>query len=204
MKLKNKIIGLDLSLNGSAYCYTKKKEIYKYGKFQDTSLLEEGSYKNLIERIRFIHSDLLDLIIDLKHNKTPIVFFIEDTFINQMSVAKSLNYLGAVVRWTLYNLDMEYYNVSPQSLKSFITGKAQIVKGKKKELMLKEVYKKYYFDTDDNDICDAFSLMKFGECFFDNSTALGNHQLESIERYKIKLMEKQNDKRKIKKPKQKL
>lgn len=51
---------------------------------------------------------------------------------------------------------------SPQSVKKYLLGKGV---GQKKDLMLKEVYKQYKVDFDDNNICDAFIISKLGSDF---------------------------------------
>lgn len=47
--------------------------------------------------------------------------------------------------------------VTPGEVKKFVTGKANT----KKELVLKEVYKRYGFDTDINDVADAYAIARY-------------------------------------------
>lgn len=178
--MKKIICGLDLSLLNSAIAYQERKEIKSY-KFIDTS---EFKKEEAIKRISYIISDFICFI--NSKEKKELVFFIEDTFLMRNSSAKQLIYLGGIVRWELFNREIKYYNISPQSLKSFIVGKAQIKKGNKKQLMLKEIYKKYKIDVDDDNICDAIALVKLGECFFDKKKCLSKHQEKCIERLKNK------------------
>lgn len=47
--------------------------------------------------------------------------------------------------------------VTPGEVKKFVTGKGNA----KKELIIKEVYKRYGFDTDINDIADAYAIARY-------------------------------------------
>ncbi len=53
-------------------------------------------------------------------------------------------------------LDITYKMIAPGTLKKFVTGKGT----GKKELMLKEVYKRWGADFDDNNECDAYCLAR--------------------------------------------
>lgn len=57
--------------------------------------------------------------------------------------------------------DSDFYQIPPTSLKKFITGSGTA----KKELMVKEVYKRYQFDTNDDNAADAFSLAVMGRAY---------------------------------------
>lgn len=57
--------------------------------------------------------------------------------------------------------DSDFFQIPPTSLKKFITGKGTA----KKELMIKEVYKRYQFDTNDDNAADAFSLAVMGRAY---------------------------------------
>lgn len=178
--MKKIICGLDLSLNNTAIAYQKNKRIESY-KFIDTSKYKK---EESIKRINYIISDFIDFL-NQKTN-TEMTFFIEDTFLMRNKSAKQLIYLGGIIRYKLFCRKIKYYNVAPQFLKSFIIGKAQVKKGNKKQLMLKEIYKKYKVDVEDDNICDAIALLKFGECFLNNKKCINKHQENCIERYRKK------------------
>jgi hypothetical protein len=59
----------------------------------------------------------------------------------------------------------QIHQYNPSAIKKFITGRGNC----KKELVLKEVYRKFGFDTTINDIADAFALAKLVEGEFDGS-----------------------------------
>jgi len=58
-----------------------------------------------------------------------------------------------------YQLGYHYLMVAPTHLKKFITGKGNA----KKELMLMKVLKKYGIEFENNNLCDAYCLARYGE-----------------------------------------
>jgi crossover junction endodeoxyribonuclease RuvC len=73
--------------------------------------------------------------------------------------------------------------VPPTSVKKFLSSKGTA----KKELMLKEVYRQYGFDTDDNNIADAFVLGKMAWHIAHFRKHKKFHSSLSVERKKILL-----------------
>jgi crossover junction endodeoxyribonuclease RuvC len=69
----------------------------------------------------------------------------------------SIGELGGVIKLLLYDNSILFGLVQPTVLKKFVTGKGN----SKKELMLLNVYKKFGFDTDNNNIADAYALGRF-------------------------------------------
>ena len=61
------------------------------------------------------------------------------------------------LRIFLLKKDTDFKIVSPGDLKKFVTGKGNA----KKELMLKNVFKKWGADFDDNNLADAYSLARY-------------------------------------------
>jgi len=75
------------------------------------------------------------------------------------SRGQAMAQLGAlhfILRIFLFQEKLDYRVVEPTVLKRFVTGKGQ----GKKELMLKEVYKKWGADFDDNNLADAYGLAR--------------------------------------------
>lgn len=70
--------------------------------------------------------------------------------------------LGGILRYKLLieqKFDYEQFvQVSPSALKKFVTGKGNV----KKEQMMKEVFKRWGFDPEDNNEADAFALAIMG------------------------------------------
>jgi Holliday junction resolvasome RuvABC endonuclease subunit len=59
----------------------------------------------------------------------------------------------------VYSGRIEIITMVPGTIKKFVTGKGNA----KKELILKEVFRKFEFDTSDNNIADAFAIAKYIE-----------------------------------------
>lgn len=70
--------------------------------------------------------------------------------------------LGGILRYKLLieqKFDYEQFvQVSPSALKKFVTGKGNV----KKEQVMKEVFKRWGFDAEDNNEADAFALAVMG------------------------------------------
>ena len=88
----------------------------------------------------------------------PDIIFIEDYGFSFKGTAITLVEIGTMIRYNLWVNDFNYEVVTPTSLKKFVTGKGN----SPKDLIIKEVYKRWNFDTNDNDIADAFSMAMFG------------------------------------------
>lgn len=72
--------------------------------------------------------------------------------------------LGFSIRRDLQGYNV--LNVCPTHVKMFATGKGNA----KKEEMLKAVYKKWGYDTSDNNLADAYTLAKIGEAYCHGTT----------------------------------
>lgn len=75
----------------------------------------------------------------------------------------NLGELGGVLRLALYKRGIPTIEVPPTYLKKFMTGKGT----SPKNLMLKEAYKTYGVDIDDDNECDAFALALVAQQYFD-------------------------------------
>lgn len=74
-----------------------------------------------------------------------------------------VNRIFAIIIRALLQLNIGIFNtvaiseVNPQTIKRFITGKGNVSKA----LVLKEVYKKFGYDTDIDDLADAYAIAKY-------------------------------------------
>lgn len=76
--------------------------------------------------------------------------------------AAQLAALNYYIRIFLLQNNINYGFPTPPALKKFVTGKGNC----KKNLMLKEVYKKWGVDFTDDNICDAYSLSRLAKHIF--------------------------------------
>jgi len=124
-------------------------------------------------------SDLSKKITEYLKNYNPpkmIKIFIEGySFGSRLGQAFSIGEWGGVLRKSLYELGYNIAVIPPTSLKKFITGKGNA----KKELMLKEVFKKYNVDFTDNNLADAYGLARMAWSI-DKQSKLLNYEKEAI------------------------
>jgi len=66
--------------------------------------------------------------------------------------------LGTVLRLALTTSGIDYHEVAPTALKKFVSGKGNC----KKDVMILECYKRFGFETDDDNIADAVGLAHIG------------------------------------------
>lgn len=64
--------------------------------------------------------------------------------------------LGTLIRKHLLGCKVPYIDVPPSSLKMFATGKGNSAK----QVVMKEVFKRWGYDSNSDDVCDAFVLAK--------------------------------------------
>lgn len=84
--------------------------------------------------------------------------------------------LGGIVRFHLNNLGFTPLMIAPSTLKKFVTGKGNA----DKNVMLKEIYRRYHVDVDDDNMADAFALARLGQAL-KGSEDLSAFQAEIIE-----------------------
>lgn len=90
----------------------------------------------------------------------------------------SLQYeLGAVLRYVMWEKGVPFVEVAPTSLKKFVTGKGNA----KKDLMLLSVYKRWDFDTEDDNEADAYGLAQFGRALHGYDTGVPAVNLTAVE-----------------------
>jgi len=152
--MEEKFIGIDPSLTGTGFhTYDNCLLIVSNNKFSD------------VERIQYIVDSIALKIekIFLEGHK-PIVGIEGFSFMSKGRAISQLFGLGWAIRLWLHNNNIEYYEIPPHSWKKFLF-KNKLKKGAK-DLIILETYKKYGVEFDDNNICDAFNIMKFTESLY--------------------------------------
>lgn len=90
--------------------------------------------------------------------------------------AHQLGGLGYMVRHWLWKHDQKYLDVGPSALKKFVTGKGNV----EKNLMLKEAYKRFGLDVQDDNECDACCLAILGAHYLGLREPTINQQREVL------------------------
>lgn len=168
----SQVVGLDLSLTGTgiSVCDISSES------FQLSTL--DTSKLTGLKRMEFIRNSVME-----KMDKASFVVM-EDFAFSRGTGAYSLGGLGYLVRWSLWSKKMPFILVKPNQLKKFLTGKGNV----DKNVMLKEVYKKWNFDLDDDNQADALVLSQIGRALinqFSVTTAPQKEVLKDLRKQKL-------------------
>jgi crossover junction endodeoxyribonuclease RuvC len=129
------------------------------------------------------------------------VYGVDIVFVEGYSYAGKFNNsfqyeLGACIRMRLHEDGIPFVEVPPTSLKKFVTGKGN----SKKDLMLLGVYKRWDFDTNDDNEADAYGLAQFGRAMIGKPTGVPAVNLTALDKVlesgqpALKVISKQVDK----------
>lgn len=89
--------------------------------------------------------------------------------------------LAYIVRLLLWEANIPVLLVAPATLKKYTCGSGNA----KKELMLKEVFRRYSVDVNDNNIADAVALIKVGTAIIEIEPASTNEQREVLKKLRL-------------------
>jgi len=149
--------------------------LLKDGKIEKQVFLPTPSTDSIYKRVKTIQNT-----IRAQCEEMPDLFVIEGvSFASSGQTALQMGYLQFSIReHILYVLGQGFIDVSPLQLKKFALGKGS----GDKNLILKEVYKRWGYDTDNDNLADAFVLAKTGEAYLNYpDVKLPDFQLEVIQ-----------------------
>ncbi len=145
---KMNYIGLDLSLTATGVFVVDENSNEMFSREIKT---KPNQFDTPVERCYFIANTILEI---LKEHK-PDYITIEEYFVGrQPKTVIRLAELGSIVRFLLLTNGYDILTVAPTKLKKFVTGKGNCGK----ELILKDIFKKFNVDTNSNNIADAAGL----------------------------------------------
>ena len=146
-------VGLDLSLTGSGFCLKCGTELQ-----MSTLKTTPKTAPNDLARLQYIRDSLMEKVPDY-----TVMVCVEDFFVphrpSQMGAAKGLIMVGTLVRIALLERGLPFYIVSPGQLKKYATGKGNGPKG----LVIREIYKRWGVDANDDNQADACVLAHMAE-----------------------------------------
>lgn len=163
-----KVIGIDPSISGTALVYInngipKADYLIETSKIKQKVETQQDIILLKLKKLKKIYSQVYSLLDSIK----PDVIAIEGY--SYLGV-RSLTGQAEVTAMILFAIDKYLWrensktillSIQPTQLKKFITDKGTA----KKELMIKEIYKRFNFDTDNNNVADAFCLAKVAESY---------------------------------------
>lgn len=166
-----KVIGLDLSLSNTGIAVWNRTGTPKNQADCDSYFLEfysllSGQNNDLDARLlTMVNSIMLEpCFSDEARNILPELVVLEGlSFASNMGKSQERAALHYMVRQQMIAMGLPFIVVPPSSLKKFICK----VGFAKKELMMKEVFRRYGVDAADNNQADAAGLCFFGASFLD-------------------------------------
>lgn len=148
------VAGLDLSTTGTGICFLKDDG-------HDTSTITRLTKKTAWseeEMARFV-----DAIEEKIKANAPKLVAIEGYSHGSYNVAM-LAELGGCVRVMLHRLGVPYVVFAPSTLKKYVIGTGKTPKGKGKELVILNVFKRWKVEFETNDEADAYALARMARC----------------------------------------
>jgi len=150
------IIGLDPSLSGTGILSLQEGNVTLAEATRNRPELKS------IERVKLVNQRIKNAV----QKKTPDLIVIEGfSFGSKGQCLDIVHYLGWRIREELEllktNENIPWIEVSPTQLKKFATGKGVA----NKEIILQQVYKRWGYETNNNNIADAYVLARIGEAY---------------------------------------
>jgi crossover junction endodeoxyribonuclease RuvC len=165
-------IGLDLSLTGTGFCIKRGTELNMM-----TVKTTPKTAPNDLARLQYIRDYLISQI-----PAYTAMICVEDFFVphrpSQINAAKGLIMLGTVVRIALLERGLPFYIVSPPQLKKYATGKGNGPKG----LVIREIYKRWGVDANDDNQADACVLAHIAEAIHTKPGNLHKYQQDTVDK----------------------
>jgi len=172
-------VGLDMSLTSTGVCVKCDSNVQLH-----TIKSDPHKCPNDLDRLRWI----VDVVMSKIPPVVPNMVCIEDYFTPsnpyQIGAAIKLVSLGTMMRMKLYESGFPFFVVSPNQLKKYVLGKG----AGQKDLILREVFKRWGIDCKDNNQSDACVLAYMAEGLFFRI----NDKLDvlSLKRYELEVVEK--------------
>lgn len=180
------ILGVDLSLTGTGLCYSSDAGVPGLVGFLASQIQHEFAGRHYYAGCVATNSgDQFTRWLIIKQAvrclaSSADLIVIEGYSYGSPFQAHALGELGGIIRFNLYENKSRFTAVPPQAVKKFVSGKA----GCPKDIMIKEVFRRWQFDTNDNNVADAFSLCRIGEAI----SGIGTDDLTQAQREVIEVL----------------
>jgi Holliday junction resolvasome RuvABC endonuclease subunit len=160
-----RIIGLDLSLTAPGYCVVDPREFGKYPPEAQKVSITTGVLQPQgrgLDRMDWICRQVLRLLpaADATGHAEVVVYIEGFSFGSKGAALYEIAGLGYIVRLALQYRGVKVVEVAPSQLKRFATGAGNA----KKEIIIREVFKRWKFEAATNDEADAYVLGRIGMC----------------------------------------
>lgn len=161
------IVGIDPSLTATGII------VLRDGKVELAETTKNRPDLGTIERVKLIRERIIDITENLSDGKqwqAPDLIVIEGfSYGSKGRSVFDIAYLGWRIREDLERLkeqdNIPWLEVPPSQLKKFATGQGNT----NKEIILQQVYKRWGYETHDNNIADAYVLAQIGRAYLQDS-----------------------------------
>lgn len=177
---------MDLSLTGTGYClYLNpiKSKAFPIS-VPDMGVIDTNKLEGL-ERMDHILNKIMDTIEDHPVDDCPnstLVILEDFSFASKGASLFQIAGLGYLVRYRLWRQGIDFILVPPTVLKKFVTGAGN----SDKSIMLKEIYKRWGTDINDDNIGDAYGLMRIGQAILGWDEDLTQFQKDALKQLEKK------------------
>lgn len=143
-------IGLDLSFTGTGVMVLNEDSSIRFQNLLSTPAKLDTEYRII---------DQIDRIIEtIEDYGKPIICIEGLSFGSKGQSTLDLAGLHFCLRVALYKDDHHFFIIPPTTLKKFVTGTGRC----QKNLMLLKCYRKFGMEFDNDNLCDAYCLAKYG------------------------------------------
>jgi len=161
------IIGIDPSLTSTGIV------VLRGNKVELAVTTKNKPALGTIERVRLIYERIVDIQENLSDGEkwqAPDLIVIEGfSYGSKGRSVFDIAYLGWRIReeleWLKEQDNIPWLEVPPSQLKKFATGQGNA----NKEIILQQVYKRWGYETHDNNIADAYVLAQIGRAYLQDS-----------------------------------
>lgn len=153
------IAGLDISLNGAGLCVVAGDPKERVGPrlFVDSALVSLGKDLRGPERLSVVTNAIWAWLCSKGLGKPGNLYVVEN-YAFSATHAHGMGEIGGCVRKVIWESGGNLIAVPPASLKKFLTGSGAGMKN----VVVKHVFKRWNFDVDDDNQCDAFGCAILG------------------------------------------
>lgn len=160
------VVGLDVSLQGPGLCVASGSPRSRVDAALkvETTVIRAGETLRGPERLSVVSRGLFRWL-SVRQSPRPGDVYAMEGYAYSAGHAHSMGEMGGCIRKTIWELGCNLVVIPPSTLKKFLTGKGI----GDKNIVMKHVYKRWGFDIDDDNQCDAFgcALVALVSCIAD-------------------------------------
>lgn len=167
-------------MTGTGWCYNANGDVehFKHGVIDTTGMEGFNRIQHILQQIH-ANTNIYDPI-DLFTAKTTLVVIEDFSFASKGASLFQIAGLGYIFRYELWQVGVNFLLVPPPVLKKFATGMGNA----DKNIILKEIYKRWKEDINDDNAGDAYVLTRIGRAVIGWDTELTSYQKDVVNKVK--------------------